>query len=160
MKKVILAALAVVAFGAQAADEGAYAGLNYGSYNLSCDGCTGGSESAMGVYGGYQMGNIAAEVSRAQKTNNGVKFVYTDIAVIPRINVAKDVNVLGKVGLRQSEISDSTENFSGTSLVIGAGVEYTIMPQVTVRAMVDYSNKTFGEPVKATTTTIGVAYKF
>jgi opacity protein-like surface antigen len=160
MKKIILAALVVAAFGAQAANEGAYAGLNYGSYNISCDGCSGGSESAVGVFGGYQMGNIAAEVSRVQKTKDGVKFVYTDFAAIPRINVAKDVNVLGKVGLRQSEISDSTEKFSGTSLVIGAGVEYAFTPQVTARAMVDYSNKTFGESVKATSTTIGVAYKF
>jgi opacity protein-like surface antigen len=159
MKKIILAALAVAAFGAQAADEGAYVGLNYGNYKLSCDDCSG-SESAVGFYGGYRMGNLAAEISRAQKTVDGVKFIYTDVAVIPRMNVAKDLDVIGKVGLRHSEISDSTDKFSGNSLVVGAGVEYAIMPQVLVRGMIDYSTKTFGESTKATTTTIGVAYKF
>ena len=160
MKKIILAALAVAAFGAQAADESAYVGLNYGNYKLTCDDCSGGSESAVGFYGGYRMGNFAAEISRAQKTVDGAKFIYTDFAVIPRMNVAKDVDVIGKVGLRHSEISDSTDKLSGNSLVVGAGVEYAIMPQVLVRGMIDYSTKTFGESIKATTTTIGVAYKF
>ncbi len=160
MKKIILAALAVAAFGAQAADEGVYAGLNYGNYKLSCDDCSGGSENAVGVYGGYRMGNIAAEVSRVQKTADGSKFTYTDLAAVPRMNVAKDVDLLGKVGLRYSEIKDVDGKFTGTSLVVGVGVEYTFMPQMSARAMVDYSNKTFGESVKATTTTIGMAYKF
>jgi outer membrane autotransporter protein len=159
MKKIILAALAVVAFGAQAADEGAYAGLNYNNAKLSVDGESD-STNTIGVFGGYRMGNIAGEISRMQKTNNGVKFIYTDFAVIPRVNVAKDVDVLGKVGLRNSEISEGTFKASGNSLVLGAGVEFAILPQVTLRAMLDYSNKTFGESIKATTTTIGVAYKF
>ena len=160
MKKIILAALAVAAFGAQAADEGVYAGLNYGNYKLSCDDCTGGSENAVGVYGGYRMGNIAAEVSRVQKTADGSKFTYTDLAAVPRMNVAKDVDLLGKVGLRYSESKDVDGKFTGTSLVVGVGVEYTFMPQISARAMVDYSNKTFGESVKSTTTTVGMAYKF
>ena len=161
MKKVILAALAVAAFTAQAADEGVYAGLNYNNFKSSCDDC-GDSESqnAVGIYGGYRMGNIAGEVSRFQKTDNGVKAVITDFAAIPRLNVAKDVDLLGKVGLRHSEISGDGEKFSGTSLVVGAGVEYTFMPQVSARAMIDYSAKTFGESVKTTTATVGVAYKF
>jgi len=160
MKKIALAVLAMAAIGAQAADEGAYVGLNTNHVKLSCDTCTGSAQNAVGIYGGYRMGNMAGEVSRGQKTVDGDKFVFTDFVAIPRMNVAKDVDVLGKVGLRHSEISNSTDKATGNSLVIGAGVEYTFMPQVTVRAMVDYSNKTFGESVKATTTTIGVAYKF
>ena len=163
MKKIILAALAVAAFGAQAADEGAYAGLNYNHIKLSGDGS--GSENAVGFYAGYRMGNIAGEVARFQKTVDGDKLIVTDIAAIPRLNVAKDVDVLGKVGIRYSEASGVDEDGSfkekGTSLVVGAGVEYTVMPQLSVRAMVDYSNKTFGvSGVHATTTTLGVAYKF
>jgi opacity protein-like surface antigen len=160
MKKVILAALAAVALGAQAADQGAYAGLSYGNYKLSCDSCSGDSENAVGVYGGYRMGNIAGEVSRVQKTVDGNKFVYTDLAAVPRLAIAKDVDLLGKAGVRHSEISSGNEKLSGTSLVIGAGVEYTFMPNVTARAMFDYSKKTFGESTKAKNTTFGVAYKF
>lgn len=159
MKKIILAALAVAAFGVQAADEGAYIGLNYNNFKAKCDDCSG-SESAVGVYGGYRMGNIAGEVSRFQKTQDGTKSVFTDFAAIPRLNVAKDVDLLGKVGIRYSENTSNGEKFTGRSLVVGAGVEYTLMPQLSARAMVDYSSKTFGESIKTTTTTVGVAYKF
>ena len=163
MKKIILAAVAVAAFGAQAADEGAYAGLNYNHIKFSGD--ASGSENAVGFYAGYRMGNIAGEVARFQKTVDGEKLIVTDIAAIPRLNVAKDVDLLGKVGIRYSEVSGVDEDGSfkekGTSLVVGAGVEYTVLPQVSVRAMVDYSNKTFGlSGAHATTTTVGVAYKF
>lgn len=161
MKKIILAALAVVAFGAQAADEGVYVGLTGNSTKLSCDDCTGSSQTSVGIYGGYRIGNLAGEVARFQKTDDaGVKVVITDFAAIPRYNVAKDVDLLGKVGIRYSEISFDGEKSTGSSLVVGAGVEYTFMPQVSARAMVDYSSKTFGESVKTTTTTVGVAYKF
>jgi outer membrane autotransporter protein len=159
MKKIILAALAVAAFGAQAADEGAYAGLNFSLITLSANGDYG-SENTTGLYAGYRMGNIAGEISRSQKTIDGLKFVFTDVALIPRMNIAKDVDLLGKVGVRRSEVSDADEKVSGTSLVVGAGLEYTLMPQVAVRAMVDYSPKTFGESINATTATVGVAYKF
>lgn len=161
MKKIALAVLAMAAIGAQAADEGAYVGLNTNHVKLSCDTCTGSAQNAVGIYGGYRMGAIAAEVSHFQKTDDSdMKVVITDVAVIPRYNVAKDVDLLGKVGIRHSEASDNFLKFTGNSLVVGAGIEYTFMPQVTARAIVDYSSKTFGESVKTTTTTIGVAYKF
>lgn len=159
MKKVILVAMAVSALGAQAAEEGVYVGLNFNHVKLSTDAGSG-SGGVAGVYGGYRVGDIAGEISRLQKTKDGIKIVFTDFAAIPRMNVAKDVDVLGKVGVRHTEISAEGGKASGTSLVIGAGVEYAVMPQLSVRAMVDYSNKTFGESIKATTTTIGVAYKF
>ena len=160
MKKIILAALAVAAFGVQAADEGAYVGLNTNHAKFTCDGCVGVSGNAVGIYGGYRKGNIAGEVAHFQKTISDVDVTITDVSVIPYINVAKDVDVLGKLGVRHSSGKDSTLETSGTSLVIGAGVEYTFTPQVTARAMVDYSSKTFGESTKTTTTTLGVAYKF
>jgi opacity protein-like surface antigen len=164
MKKVILAALAVAAFSAQAAgmaaDEGYYVGLNTNHTKFTCDNCTGMSTNALGVYGGYRMGNIAGEVAHFQKSTNGVDVIITDFSVIPRINVAKDVDVLGKLGVRYSSGKENSLENSGTSLVVGAGVEYTFMPQVSARAMVDYSSDTFGVSTKTTTTTIGVAYKF
>ena len=160
MKKIVLAALAVVAMGAQAADDGFYAGANYNHFKLSGDNASG-SDNAVGIYAGYRVGAIAGEISRFQKTVSGEKFVYTDVSAIPHLNVAKDVDVIGKVGFRRSEATDTGEKFSGTSLVFGAGVEYTVMPQVTVRALVDYSNKSFGDSqAHTTTTTLGVAYKF
>jgi opacity protein-like surface antigen len=165
MKKIAIAVLALMAIGAQAAgmsnEDGVYVGLTGNSTKLSCDDCTGSAQTSVGIYGGYRMGNISAEVARYQKTDDvGVKVVITDFAAIPRLNVAKDVDLLGKVGIRHGEISNDIEKFTGNSLVIGAGVEYTVMPQVTARAMFDYSNKTFGESVKTKTMTVGVAYKF
>jgi len=164
MKKIILAALAVVAFGAQAAgmaaDEGYYVGLNSNHTKFTCNNCIDVSTNAVGIYGGYRIGNIAGEVAHFQKSIDGVDVAITDFSVIPRINVAKDVNILGKLGVRYSSGKENSFENSGTSLVIGAGVEYTFMPQVSARAMVDYSSNTFGESTKTTTTTIGVAYKF
>lgn len=160
MKKVALAMLAVVAMGAQAADDGFYGGLNQNHLKASGDG--NGTLNATGVYGGYRMGDVAVEVSRFQKTNDaGTKNLFWDISAIPHLNVAKDVDVIGKVGLRKSEQSADGEKLSGTSLVVGAGIEYKVMPQITLRALVDYSNKTFGESgFRVTTTSLGVAYKF
>jgi opacity protein-like surface antigen len=159
MKKIALALLAVVAMGAQAADEGVYGGLSYNHAKGSGD--ISGSENAGGFFAGYRVGNIAGEVSRFQKTKNGDKDVILDIAAIPHLNVAKDVDLIGKVGLRRSEASGAGFKDTGTSLVVGAGVEYNLAPQVTARAMVDYSNKTFGvSGAHVTTTTLGVAYKF
>jgi opacity protein-like surface antigen len=160
MKKIVLAALAVVAMGAQAADEGVYGGLNYNHAKAGGDAT--GSLNGVGLYGGYRMGDIAVEVSRWQKTDDsGAKNVFLDIAAIPRMNVAKDVDVIGKVGVRRSEQTDTGYSAKGTSLVVGAGLEYNVMPQLTLRALVDYSNKTFGESgFHLTTSTLGVAYKF
>jgi outer membrane autotransporter protein len=163
MKKIALAVMAFAAMGAQAADEGAYVGLNYNDIKFS--GNASGSEKAVGFYAGYRMGNIGGEIARFQKTTDGEKLIVTDIAAIPRLNVAKDVDLLGKVGIRYSENSGQDDNGSfkdkGTSLVVGAGVEYSVLPQVSVRAMVDYSNKTLGlSGAHATTKTIGVSYKF
>ena len=164
MKKIALAVLAMVAIGAQAAgvaEEGIYAGLTANHAKFTCgDGCTGASDDPVGVYGGYRKGNIAGEVAHFQKTIDGKNVHITDVAAIPRLNVAQDVDLLGKVGARFSKGKEGSLEAHGTSLVIGAGVEYTFMPQVSARAMVDYTSKTFGESTKTTTTTIGVAYKF
>ncbi len=159
MKKTILLTLALTAFGAQAAGDGIYAGLNHNHFKLSSDDVSG-SLNAVGVYGGYRMGNFAGEVSRFQKTDEGVKTVLTDFSLIPRLAVAKDVDVLAKLGLRHSEMSEGNDKLTGTSLVVGAGVEYTLMPQLSTRVMVDHTSKTFGKSIKTTTTTIGLAYRF
>jgi len=159
MKKIASAVLALMAIGAQAADDGVYVGVTHNHFALSGDGS--GSDNAFGLYAGYRMGFIAGEVSRFQKTVDGDKFVYTDIAAIPHLNLAKDVDLIGKVGIRSSEVSGGGFKDSGTSIVVGAGIEYSFMPQLTARALVDYSNKSYGlSGVRTTTTTIGVAYKF
>ncbi len=160
MKKIAIAVLALMAIGAQAAEDGVYVGVTHNHFALSGDDSSG-SDNAFGVYAGYRMGFIAGEVSRFQKNVDGGKFVYTDIAAIPHLNLAKDVDLIGKVGIRSSEVSGVDINEKGTSLVVGAGIEYSVMPQLTARALVDYSNKSFGlSGVRTTTTTIGVAYKF
>ena len=160
MKKIALAVLALVAMGAQAADEGVYVGLNQNHFKSKND-TVSVSGNGVGLYAGYRIGTVAGEISRFQKTVSGEKFVLTDVSAIPHLNVAKDVDLIGKVGFRLSEESGSGFKNTGSSLVIGAGVEYTVMPQVTARALVDYSNKTYGfSNVRTTTTTLGVAYKF
>lgn len=164
MKKIALATLAFMTIGAQAAgmssDENFYVGLNTNHAKFTCDSCVGASGNAVGIYGGYRKDNIAGEIAHFQKSIDGVDVSITDFSVIPRINVAKDIDVLAKLGVRYSSGKDSSGEQSGTSLVVGAGLEYTFMPQVSARVMVDYSSKTFDVSTKTTTTTIGVAYKF
>jgi opacity protein-like surface antigen len=164
MKKFTMAVLAFTAISAQAAgmanDESFYVGLNTNHAKFTCNSCTGASGNAVGIYGGYRKENIAGEIAHFQKTIDGVDVSITDVSLIPHINVAKDVDVLGKLGVRYSKGKENTREASGTSLVIGAGVEYTLMPQISVRAMVDYTSNTFGVSTKTTTTTVGVAYKF
>jgi opacity protein-like surface antigen len=162
MKKIAIAAMAVLSIGAQAADQGFYAGVNYNHVSLS-DVNDPSSQSTPGLYGGYQMGGYAAEISHMKKggfSNTNATVATTDLAVLPRLNIAKDVDLIAKVGLRHSNGSSYVGRGSGNTVVLGAGLDYSVLPQVTVRAMVDYSNKTANEDVKATTTTIGVAYKF
>jgi outer membrane autotransporter protein len=170
MKKTLLSALAIAtlgmaSFGANAAGptsaDGAYFGVSQNSVKLSCDGCTGTTINGLGMFGGYRMGNVSAEVSRFQKTVDGDKGVFTDFSVIPRLNVAQDIDLLAKVGFRNTKATafDGTTQ-SGNSLVFGAGVEYNITPQLAARAMVDYSKKTFAEDIRAVSTNLGVSYKF
>ena len=171
MKKAVLAVLAMTAIGAHAAaDEGFYVGLSANHLKLTCSNC-GDKEtaSAAGLYGGYRVGNIAGEISNVQKTlrdgTSDTKLTLTDFSVIPRFNVAKDVDLLGKVGIRHSKatVNDTNDGHfksGGNSLVVGAGIEYKVLPQVNLRAMVDYAHKTTGTSVHITTATIGVSYSF
>jgi opacity protein-like surface antigen len=163
MKKIAIAVLALMVIGAQAAEDGFYVGLNQNHIKFGGD--ASGSINAVGFYAGYRVGDVAGEVARIQKTDAGDKIVFTDFVAIPRLNVAKDVDLLGKVGIRHSEGSGVDEKGpykeNGNSLVVGAGIEYNVMPKVSLRAMVDYSNKTFGlTGAHVTTTTVGAAYKF
>lgn len=159
MKKIILSALTVIAFGAQAADDGWYGGLSVSNLKFSKQGESESTSAAGGVIG-YRMGNLAGEVSRIQKTEGSTKGSINDFSLLQSYGIAKDVEVFGKVGVRYSEISNGNDELSGTSLVLGAGVQYEFMPKVFARVGVDYSNKTFGESIKNTTTTLSVAYKF
>jgi outer membrane autotransporter protein len=162
MKKIVLAVLAFAAVGVQAADQGLYGGLNYNNLSLS-DINEAASQSSPGVYGGYQLSNYGVEISHTKATgfsSTKATIGVTDLSVIPRLNVAKDVDLIGKVGVRHSTGHSYAGAGSSNTLVFGAGVEYNLFPQVTARALLDYSNKTGDVSAKATTATIGVAYKF
>jgi opacity protein-like surface antigen len=170
MKKAVLAVLAMTAIGAHAAaDEGFYVGLSANHLKLTCSDCSKATGNTVGLYGGYRVGNIAGEISNVQKTfpdvTGDAKVTLTDFSVIPRFNVDKNVDVLAKVGIRHSKSSGNdvdTGKFkaTGNSLVVGVGIEYKVLPQVNLRAMVDYSNKAFGISTHTTTATIGVSYNF
>jgi opacity protein-like surface antigen len=174
MKKIILAiaSLGLFAMGAQAAGmndtDGVYVGVNQNGMRLTSEKTDAYTVNSSGVYGGYRVGNLAGEISHFERTVEGEKWGVTDFSVIPHLNVAKDLDLLGKLGLRHSSYSSNSviqPNSSGTALVAGVGLEYSFLSNWTVRALVDYSAKTGditykGSHVKATTTTIGVAYKF
>lgn len=159
MKKIILATLILAAFAAQAADESWYAGLNATSLKFSAKGDSE-STGAAGGFIGYRMGNLAGEVSRIQKSAGSATGSINDFSLLNNYSVANGVEVFGKVGVRYSEISNARNKLSGTSLVLGAGVQYAFMPNLITRVGVDYSNKTFGESLKTTSINFGVAYKF
>jgi len=171
MKKIILAiaSLGLFAMGAQAAGmnntDGVYLGVNQNSMHLKGDGLD--AANGAGLYGGYRSGNLAGEVSYFNKTVNGNEWTITDFSLIPHLNITKDLDLLGKLGLRHSGVSTNGFSSSGTALVVGVGLEYSFTPNWTARALVDYADKTGGDvtndannSIKATTTTIGVAYKF
>ena len=174
MKKMILAiaSLSLLASGVQAADmsntDGVYLGLNQNSTRLTADQWDAKTSNSTGIFGGYRVGNLAGEVAYFNKTVDGTKWTITDFSLIPHFNIAKDFDLLGKLGLRHSSISVDGFSSSGTALVYGVGLEYSFNPNWTARAFVDYSDKTGGDVVviksgdslKATTTTLGVAYKF
>lgn len=168
MKKTLLAALAFAALGATSFaasagtydNNGPYVGLNYNSVHLSCSDCNGTTESSPGFFAGYRSGNLAGEISTTHKTVDGDKYTITDFAAVPHMKIAADLDVIGKVGIRHSNVNNSMGNHSGNSLVIGAGVEYSFNRDWAARGLIDYSSKTFGESIKDTTTTIGVSYKF
>ena len=161
MKKIILIVLAAFSCVAQAAD-GAYAGLTLNNMELKSDNSSS-VQAAPGIYAGYQIGSLGLEMSYAKKNgffSTNATVAIWDLALIPRLNVAKDVDLIGKLGGRHSLGASYTASQEINSLVWGAGIEYGLMPQLSVRAMLDYSDKTGNDKVKATTTTWGRAYKF
>jgi outer membrane autotransporter protein len=171
MKKIILAiaTLGLVVVGAQAADmnnpDGFYVGINNNSIQIKGDATS--NLNQTGIYGGFRHGNLGFEISRSEGKVDQQKTSFTDFSVIPRLNVAKDFDLLGKVGMRHSTISGSGIDDSGNSLVVGVGAEYAFLPNWSARLMVDYSEKAFGysspktgNSYKATNTIFGVAYKF
>jgi opacity protein-like surface antigen len=165
MKKNISALMAAAAclvsgvVSAQTNVDGPYVGGQINHVSLSADGSSV-SDNFMGIYGGYRAGNYAGEISYSQKTVDGAKASFTDFALVPHFAMTPEFDLLGKVALRHSSISGGTSSYSGNSLVLGVGVEYKLTAKVAARAMIDYSSKTFGESMSATTLGAGVHYKF
>ena len=170
MKKMILAiaSLSLLASGVQAADmsntDGVYLGVASNSIRIKAQNDS--TQNQLGFYAGYRFGNLAAEISHSERKIDDQKTSFTDLSFVPHVAIAKNVDIIGKLGLRSSSISEAGMSDSGRSLVIGVGAEYAFLPQWNARLMVDRSSKTFGlktsegEQIKATTTTLGVAYKF
>lgn len=166
MKKQVLSLLAVAAIsvlgGVAHADvltDGAYAGGSFNRVTVSAEGFSG-SENFLGAYGGYREGSVGGEVGYAQKTVDGEKATFLDMSFVRSYALSTTVDLLGQVGLRHSTLSAGSESVSGNSLLIGIGAVYKFSPQVAARAMLNRSNKSFGENLSATTLTAGVQYKF
>jgi len=169
MKKMILAiaSLSLLASGVQAADmsntDGVYVGISHNSRSLGADETFTYGEG--GLYAGYRVGNLGGEIAYSEKKIDSETFTFVDVSFVPRMNLTKNFDLIGKVGARHSTYKYSGSTWSGTALVIGVGAEYAFTNNWSIRGLVDYSTKPFGLTTttgtnKLVTTTLGVAYKF
>ena len=168
---VTLAAALLFSVSAQAENK-AFVGLS-GNYLDLRNSDSSDTYSQVGIYGGYRFENIGIELSYTPYRKDGYDLKVTDLAVVPLFNIAKDVNVLVKLGVRYATFGNTGvttsgltlfnggENaLTGTSALIGAGVEYQFNPNVAARAVFDYSNSLAGVSTDTKTFMVGVQYQF
>ena len=162
-KSMVSLALVAAAFmgasGVAQAESQTYLGLQFSNQELSFEGESD-SESFTGLYGGIKTGMIAYEAAVSQKSISGTSVRVIDGTVNPHFPIGEKASLVAKVGLRHSSISVDNVSVNGTSLLLGAGVQFQLAEKVTGRVMYDYAPRTFGEKIKNTSLSAGVAYHF
>jgi opacity protein-like surface antigen len=141
------------------AQSNTYLGLQFANQKISADGESD-SESFAGLYGGIKSGSIAYEAAISQKSINGLTYRIVDGAVNPHFPINDKIDVVTKIGMRFSSFSLDNVSVSGTSVLIGAGVQFQLAEKVSARLMFDYAPRAFGEKIKNTSMSAGVAYHF
>ncbi len=178
MKKVVfalaLASLAGFASAQRKADvSGMYIGGDLGGTMLSCSGCTSETKTSFGIFGGYQFNeNFAAELSYKSLASWEVSRVtlrYNSYGASLKATypVSKDVGVSARLGFNSINVSasgggSSVRSEGKTKALFGAGAEYVVSPNLSVRAeLTNHSteDKSAGLP-SMNNISVGFAYKF
>lgn len=167
--KALVAGAALAALSAQA--EGLYVGGSVGASRYSNDfGSAYGDRSGTGlkVYGGYAIHpNFAVEagVARLGKVTSGLGEVKGGGLFVDAVGiwpVAKNFSLLGRVGVFNGML-DSTiaGDDRGTSVKVGAGVQYAIDKNLSVRGEWErYRFDALGVKPNADLYSVGVNYRF
>ncbi len=155
-----LAAYALMgSMGLAHAQAGTYLGVQLSNQKISADGESD-SEDFFGIYGGIKSGTIAYEAAFSQKTIDGLTFRIIDGTVNPHFPINDKADVVTKIGFRHSSFSIDNVSVNGTSVLLGLGLQYQLAQKVTGRVMFDYAPRAFGENIKNTSLSAGVAYNF
>lgn len=145
--------------GAAHAQTSTYLGVQFADQKLTVENESE-SEAFSGFYGGIKVGMIGYEAAFSQRTISGVTVRIIDTTVNPHFAINDKAAFVAKAGMRNSSVSVDNVSVSGTSLLLGAGLEYQLTPKVAGRVMYDYAPRTFGEKIKNTSLSAGVAYTF
>ncbi|USD66460.1 outer membrane beta-barrel protein [Vibrio sp. SCSIO 43136] len=128
MKKIILAAVLAGAATTASADALIYAGANIGQSDI--DGHTG---TATGFHVGtgiLPIIGVEAGYNHHGKIN-GVNAHSTFFALKPSIDLGP-LHIYGKAGIHQFKGEKSGYSTDGTDTMYGLGVEYSVLPMITV----------------------------
>jgi outer membrane autotransporter protein len=141
------------------AQAGTYLGVQFSNQKISVDGESD-SDGFVGLYGGIKSGSIAYEAAISQKSIEGFTFRIIDGTFNPHFAINPKADFVTKIGFRHSSTSIDNVSVSGTSLLLGLGLQYQLADKVTGRVMYDYAPRAFGENIKNTSLSVGVAYNF
>jgi OOP family OmpA-OmpF porin len=147
LNKSALAALLVFAGIGAAHAEGVYVGGSVGSpdFRSSVGGINGDSNgAAVTLFGGYQFTpHLAVEggafsLGHVADINGKAKLRGAYVDAVGRYEFAPKFAVLGSAGLAEGHFTTTQGDDNSPALKLGAGLEYTVAPQVALRAQYDH----------------------
>lgn len=170
-----LAALAVAAAPAFAADTGVYLGADLNRTKFSAEGDSE-SKTGFGVFAGYALNpNVAFEAKYARLGNwreDGVRIdVNTlNLSVLGKAPLSTDLTLFGRLGMARNGLEVGFGNVTVSEhknkALIGVGLDYALSPQVALRAeFVNLGNNKIGSGVdsvsiKMRQVNLGLTYAF
>lgn len=164
MKKIVaLAALALTALSASAADNSWYVGADIGSTSFKW---TGDSATKTGFGGlvGYTLNqNVAFEGSvRRLGSQNGVNVDAWQASALGLLPLNQQFTVYGRLGATRNSVSETTNNVTvsanKTRALIGVGVDYKIDKSWALRA--EYNDLGDNDNVRINQFNVGATYSF
>ena len=164
MKKIVaLAALALTALSASAADNSWYVGADIGSTTFKVTGDSD-SKTGYGALVGYTLNqNIAFEGSvRRLGSESGVDVNAWQASVLGLLPLNQQFTVYGRLGVTRNSLDISQNNVdvsvNKTRALIGVGVDYKIDKNWALRA--EYNDLGDNYNVRIDQFNVGVTYRF
>ncbi len=166
-----LIAIALVAGGVTAAQaDGLYVGGSVGAPNYSnaingIGGNGGGSGPAVNLYGGYQISpHVAVEAGAyrlgSKSDGNGtVKSHGVYLDGVGTYEIAPKLSLLGRIGVAEARFTTTGGDDSSPGIRAGAGLEYELTPQMSLRAEYDRTHYTNAFDAKPNTGEYAVGLK-